>query len=77
MQGSNIIIFSARCHVGINGVDGATKLRNEMITWLNENGMKIGTHWHEVTSEKPPAIAYIDDRAIRFTNWEDVRKYFV
>lgn len=29
-----------------------------------------------ISNVKLPAIAYIDDRAIRFTNWMDVRKYF-
>lgn len=28
------------------------------------------------TKEKPPAIAYIDDRGIRFTNWTDILNYF-
>lgn len=31
----------------------------------------------EITDEKVPAIAYIDDRAIRFTNWQDMLNYFV
>ncbi len=30
-----------------------------------------------VSCVKPPAIAYIDDRAVRFTNWPDVLKYFL
>lgn len=30
----------------------------------------------EVTNVKKPAHAYIDDRAIRFTNWQDIRRYF-
>lgn len=29
-----------------------------------------------VTNKKPPAIAYIDDRGIRFTNWKDMLNYF-
>lgn len=29
-----------------------------------------------VTNIKPPAIAYIDDRGIRFTSWKDVLNYF-
>jgi hypothetical protein len=28
----------------------------------------------EVTSQKVPAVAYVDDRAVRFTNWPDIRK---
>jgi len=30
-----------------------------------------------VTNKKPVAIAYIDDRGIRFTNWKDMEKYFL
>lgn len=29
-----------------------------------------------ISRVKLPAIAYIDDRAIRFTNWRDMRNYF-
>lgn len=28
----------------------------------------------EITNIKRPASMYIDDRAIRFTNWQDIRK---
>jgi hypothetical protein len=31
----------------------------------------------EVTALKPSAIAYIDDRGIRFTDWTDILKYFL
>ena len=31
----------------------------------------------EITNEKIPAIAYVDDRAIRFVNWADTLRYFV
>lgn len=30
----------------------------------------------EITNLKPHAVAFIDDRAIRFTNWVDIIKYF-
>jgi len=30
-----------------------------------------------ITDKKLPAIAYIDDRGIRFTNWMDIKKYFL
>lgn len=29
-----------------------------------------------VTNRKLPAVAYVDDRAIRFTNWRDIQNYF-
>lgn len=31
----------------------------------------------EVTNVKEGCLAIIDDRAIRFTNWEDILRYFV
>jgi hypothetical protein len=38
---------------------------------------RIGHMWEPaITNQKPIAIAYIDDRAIRFTNWQDIRKLF-
>ena len=41
--------------------------------WLKNNGFPE----LEVTNIKKPAHVYIDDRAIGFTNWQDIRKYFV
>lgn len=41
--------------------------------WLKKNNFPEV----EVTNIKPPAIAYIDDRSIRFTNWKDMRNYFI
>ena len=31
----------------------------------------------KVVGGKPKAHWYIDDRAIRFTNWKDIKNYFV
>lgn len=42
-------------------------------TWLSLNEFPD----LEVTNIKKPAHVYIDDRAMRFTNWQDIRKYFV
>lgn len=45
----------------------------KVIEWLSDYGFpKL-----EVTNIKKPAHVYIDDRAMRFTNWQDIRKYFV
>jgi hypothetical protein len=41
--------------------------------WLEDHGAPV--IW-KVTAEKVPALAYIDDRAVRFTNWDDIRKRF-
>lgn len=40
--------------------------------WMSKHGMGHIL----VTNVKLPCRAYIDDRAIRFTNWRDIRSYF-
>jgi hypothetical protein len=42
----------------------------EGVQFWNEKGV-VG-----ITSRKLAAIAYIDDRAVRFTNWMDIQNYF-
>ena len=44
----------------------------KVIAWMKEQGF---SHL-EVTNVKPSAIAYIDDRGIRFTSWRDIVNYF-
>lgn len=45
--------------------------------WMKEQQSKSGFYFDfHVTNVKPIAVAYIDDRAIRFTNWNDIRKYW-
>ncbi len=38
--------------------------------WMKEHGFPK----MKVTNKKLPATMYIDDRAVRFTNWEDISK---
>lgn len=40
--------------------------------WLWKNGFPA----LKVSRQKTPSHMYIDDRAVRFTNWQDIRKYF-
>lgn len=50
----------------------------------NERNIKTIHDWmvyyhmpfDEITNIKPDAVAYIDDRGIRFTNWKDMYNYF-
>lgn len=37
--------------------------------WLKNHGLL--KYFKEVTAEKPRALCYIDDKGIRFANWED------
>ena len=63
--GFEVFIFTSRSQKG--------EARNQAIRrWLRKHGLKI-----EVTNIKKPAMAYIDDRAIRFTHWRDMLSYFL
>lgn len=49
-----IVIVSSRCR--------SEEGRNAIIKWCNQNGI----YFDKVMAEKPPAVCYIDDRAICF-----------
>lgn len=63
-QGYRIVVFSAR--------DAA-----DIKEWLHFHFMGTPLEHLEVTNVKIPALVYIDDRALRFTNWKDMEKYFI
>ena len=74
-KGYMVIIFTARLNPEVNKDINFQK--NKMSKWLDANGFQKGTHYHHITAVKPIAEVYIDDKALRFTNWEDVSKYFL
>jgi len=60
-KGFEIVVFTARDN------------HQPVIEWLEKHDFpKL-----KVSNIKQPSRAYIDDRAIRFTSWEDVGKYFI
>lgn len=67
--GFEVVVFTTR---------GATQA-TEVSTWIDEQQTALGLPYrhYDVTATKPPAIAYIDDRAVRFTNWLDIGKLFM
>lgn len=67
----NIVIFSAKAKPDRPLVNGKTG--KELIAdWLEK--YDVLKFVREITSEKPRAVAYIDDRGIRFTDWESTLK---
>lgn len=56
--------FLRRLHVHNHVVVLTTRNDNATRTWLQEHGMSA--YVSLVTNEKPPAAAYVDDRAVKF-----------
>ncbi len=70
-----VIILTTRLNPEVN--DDINLEKNKISKWLSANGFQRGTHYHDITAVKPIAGIYIDDRALRFTNWKDMSKYFL
>jgi len=55
-----------------------------IVVFTSRNNLEAVEEWlvawdvpfDEVTNHKVPALAYIDDRAVRFTNWADLSRLF-
>jgi len=61
-----IIIFTAKAKTDRPLLNGKTG--KELVSeWLDKHGLL--EHVTDITSEKPRAIAYIDDKAIEFISW--------
>ena len=72
-QKYDIIIFTAKAKSDrplINGKTGAELVRE----WLEKHN--LAQYVKDITSEKPRALVYIDDKAIRFTDWESALNQF-
>ena len=63
-----IVVYSAKARGDRPLVNGKTGI--ELIwEWLKEYG--FSEYVQEVTAEKPRAICYIDDRAVKFDDWKE------
>jgi phosphoheptose isomerase len=66
-----VIVYTCKAKPDRGLVNGKTG--TELVwEWLEKHNMSQFVS--KVTSEKPRAVAYIDDKAIRFTSWEDCLK---
>ena len=70
-KGYKVVILTARIQPKYEDSKRQKVLMQE---WLGQNGFIVGEHYHEITNNKPSAIMYIDDKAVRFTNWDDMRR---
>lgn len=67
-----IVVFSAKARKDRMLINNKTGV--ELIwEWLEKYNMSQFVK--EVTAEKPRAVAYIDDKAHRFTNWNTALKF--
>lgn len=73
-KGYKVVIFTTRINPELG--DDIKIEKEKIVNWLDINGFERGVHYHDITALKPKAIAYIDDRAVRFTNWASVSKNF-
>jgi len=70
-KGYRIIIFTTRLNHTLN--TDFEKQREMLVAWLATHGFVQDVHYHEMTAIKPKAKVYVDDRALRFTDWQNVR----
>lgn len=68
-----VYIYTTRVSPHWDPLDQANQM-NEVLNWLKRHGFVKGVHYHKIIGYKLPAVAYIDDKAIKFTNWNDVLK---
>lgn len=71
-ENNTIIVYTCKARKDRGLVNGKTGV--ELIwEWLRMH--KLDQYVSKVTSEKPRAKAYIDDKGYRFENWEDTIKF--
>ena len=70
-EGYQLTIFTVRLNPKKEG--GIAPKKAEIERWLKLHNIP----YDEVTNNKPEAVVYVDDRAIRFTNWADIKNYFI
>lgn len=63
-----IVIFTTRASKRYNDLVSSDKLVADISAWLKEHDI----YFDEITGDKLGAFKYIDDKAIKFLNWEQV-----
>ncbi len=73
-SGYNVVIFTSRLNPAIN--PDIEDQHEEILYWLDIHGFIRGVHFNEVTAMKPRALAYIDNKALKFETWWKTLKFF-
>lgn len=71
-EGFTIVVFTGKAKSDrphVNGKSGAELVEEWLIKY------DVMKYVKEVTSEKPRALIYIDDKGYRFNNWKDTLKF--
>lgn len=76
-HGFGIIIHTTRLNPGVRSLAEAKQQIQMINQWLKKNGFEKGKHYQAITALKPKASYYIDDRAIKFTDWQKIQKFFM
>lgn len=72
-DGFTVVIFTAKAKPDRPLVNGKTGVE---LVWEWLDNYNISSYIKEVTSEKPRAIVYIDDKGVRFTDWKSTLNQF-
>jgi ribonucleotide monophosphatase NagD (HAD superfamily) len=66
-----IIIYTCKANPNRPLINGKTGI-DLIWEWLEK--YKIKQYIHDITFQKPHALAYVDDKAIKFENWNQTYK---
>lgn len=77
-QGYTIVIFTSRLSTVWHAAEGRVPAQGifDQVTYLQEYFDRYGLPADNVTAEKVPAMAYIDDKAIEFNTWLGAKRRF-
>lgn len=69
--GLEVYIFTSRLIEKDRSQTEVWNTKRDLTTWLEDHGIIRPTHYFDLTGHKIGAVAYIDDRGIRFVDWDD------
>lgn len=67
-----LVLFTAKVKPDRPLVNGKT---GEELIWEWLDRYEISSYIDSITCEKPRAVAYIDDKGYRFSNWDDTLEF--